>query len=109
MSESAQIEKLDILDQTLEELAQQEGVCIGHRTKENRNWKTGDYGWLFKRLIKFMDAVLYSKLIPFTVDQNGKRKRLTEASHLASFYKCFHQYMDLHWEGQVYSPDLELF
>lgn len=101
--------KLDILDQTLEQLAQQESVCFGHRTKKDRTWKTGDYGWLFKRLIKFMDAVLYTKLMPFHVEQNGKRKKVTDASHLASFYRQCHQFMDLYWKGQAYSPDLQLF
>jgi hypothetical protein len=101
--------KLDILDQTFQQLALQESVCFGHRTKKDRTWKTGDYGWLFKRLVKFMDAVLYSKLMPFNVEQNEKRKKVTEASHLASFYRQCHQFMDLCWKGQAYSPDLELF
>lgn len=109
MNDSIPEKKRDILDQTFQQLAQQEEVCFGHRTKEDRTWKTGDYGWLFKRLIKFMDAVLYSKLMPFNIDQNGKRKKVTEASHLASFYRQCHQFMDLHWKGQAYSPDLELF
>ncbi len=56
-----------------------------------------------------MDRVLYSKLMPFNVEQNGKRKKVTEASHLASFYRQCHQFMDLYWKGQAYSPDLELF
>ncbi|NPT56729.1 inovirus Gp2 family protein [Paraburkholderia sp. 5N] len=60
-------------------------------------------------MIKFMDAVLYSKLIPFNVDKSGKRKKVMEASHLASFYRQCHQFMDLYWKGQAYSPDLELF
>ncbi|CAJ6822089.1 Protein of uncharacterised function (DUF3296) [Burkholderia pseudomallei] len=101
--------KLDILDQTFEQLAQQESVCFGHRAKKDRTWKTGDYGRLFKRLIKFMDAVLYTKLMPFDVEQNAKRKKVTDASHLASFYRQCHQFMDLYWKGQAYSPDLQLF
>ncbi|MCX4146892.1 MULTISPECIES: inovirus-type Gp2 protein [Paraburkholderia] len=109
MENAKQVAKLDMLDQTFEQIAQNEGVCIGHRTRVDRNWKTGDYGWLFKRLIKFTNAVLYSKLMPFNVERNGKRTRITEASHLASFYKYFHQYMDLYWKGQSYSPDIELF
>lgn len=109
MDNSIPEKKLDILDQTFQQLAQQEDVCFGHRTKEDRTWKTGDYGWLFKRLIKFMDAVLYSKLMPFNIDQNGKRKKVTEASHLASFYRQCHQFMDLCWKEQAYSPDIELF
>ncbi|WP_454824458.1 hypothetical protein [Paraburkholderia xenovorans] len=109
MSYFARENKLDILDQTFQQLAQQENICFGHRTKEDRAWKTGDYGWLFKRLIKFMDALLYSKLMPFNVEQNGKRKKVTNASHLASFYRQCHQFMDLYWKGQAYSPDLELF
>ncbi|MBB5501044.1 inovirus Gp2 family protein [Paraburkholderia sp. MM5384-R2] len=102
-------ENLDILDQTFEQLAQQESVFFGHRTEKDRTWKTGDYGWLFKRLVKFMDAVLYSKLMPFHIEQHGKRKKVTDASHLASYYRQCHRFMDLYWKGQAYSPDLQLF
>ncbi|SDQ79363.1 hypothetical protein [Paraburkholderia tuberum] len=109
MSDFVPQKKLDILDQTFEQLAQQESVCLGHRTKKDRIWKTGNYGWLFKRLVKFMDAVLYSKLMPFHIEQTGKRKKVTDASHLASFYRQCHQFMDLYWKGQAYSPDFELF
>lgn len=101
--------KQDILDQPFELLAQQTNVDIGYRAGEHRTWKTGDFGFLSKRLIGFMDAVLYSKLIPFNVEWVRGRRKVTEASHLSSYYNCFHHLMELYWEEQAYSPDLELF
>ena len=101
--------KHDLFDQPLELLAQQSNVDIGHRTVEDRTWKEGDFGFISKRLIKFMDAVLYSKLVPFSVEWTRKRRRVSNASPLANYYRYLHQCMDLRWDGQAYSPDLELF
>lgn len=101
--------KQDILDQPFELLAQQNNVDIGYRTGEGRVWKTGDFGFLSRRLIKFMDIVLYTKVIPFRVEWVRGRRKVTEASHLAAYYPRFHHLMELYWEDQAYSPDLELF
>lgn len=101
--------KPDILDLSFEEIMQQPGVEIAHRTGEDRIWRTGDFGWLSKRLIKFMDFVLYSKGVPFHVELKRNRRKVTDTSPLASYFKCLHHLMSLRCEHQTYSPDFELF
>lgn len=101
--------KRDILDQSFEEVAQQLNVEIGFTEKGGRTWKIGDYGGLMKRLITFMKYVLYTKEVPFHIEWSRGKRKVAEASPLAWRYKNFHYFMDLQWEGQIYSPDLELF
>lgn len=101
--------RYDVLDQAFEQISQQRNVDIGHRTLEDRVWRTGDFGFLSKRLIKFMEFVLYTKEVPFRIEWVRGRRKVKEASHLAAYYRCFHHLMDLYWKEQSYSPDLDLF
>ncbi|CAJ6042259.1 Uncharacterised protein [Burkholderia pseudomallei] len=75
-------------------------------------WQLGEYRGLFSRLVAFMDAVLNTDTVPFSIERMGKRKGAVwtrDSGSLASYFTRFPSLSDVYESEWVYSPDLQLF
>jgi len=72
-------------------------------------WEVGEYSKLFKKLVSFLESVLYTSDKAYVIQERYGRRSVKECSKLAAHFRHFGYLHSVLFEHYVYTPDIELF